>query len=142
VPQSLKWDPNRLALSINTYVKLAELHPAKITVLPETAIPLFFDEVPREILRALTKHGDALIGVAVSTKAGGYTNGAVALTPQLAVSAYAKRHLVPFGEFAPPGFSWFFKLARIPMFFRLDYPRQYDMLPAVRETLIQHATSL
>jgi hypothetical protein len=34
------------------------------------------------------------------------------------------------------------ELAAIPMFFRLDYPRQYDMLPAVRETLIQHATSL
>jgi len=33
-------------------------------------------------------------------------------------------------------------LARIPMFFRLDYPRQYEMLPQVRDAVIRHATSL
>ena len=115
VPQSMKWDPNRLGLSIDTYLRLAERNPAAITVLPETALPLFFDEVPRDILRGLTRHGETLIGVAVSTQGGGYTNGAVALTPALTASAYAKRHLVPFGEFAPPGFSWFFRLAQIPL---------------------------
>jgi apolipoprotein N-acyltransferase len=115
VPQSLKWDPRRLPLSIDTYVELARANPAPLTVLPETAIPLYFNEVPREVLRRLTASGDALIGVAVSTSDGGYTNGAVALTPQLAPRAYAKRHLVPFGEYPPPGFAWFFRFARIPM---------------------------
>ena len=115
VPQSLKWDPKRLPLSIDTYIGLAKTHPAALTVLPETAIPLYFNEVPREVLRGLTAHGDALIGVAVGTTDGGYTNGAVALTPQLAPRAYAKRHLVPFGEYPPPGFAWFFRFARIPM---------------------------
>jgi hypothetical protein len=33
-------------------------------------------------------------------------------------------------------------LARHPMFFRLDYPHQYDMLPQVREAVIHHAKSL
>jgi apolipoprotein N-acyltransferase len=56
-----------------------------------------------------------LIGVAVATTDGGYTNGAVTLTPELAAAAYAKRHLVPFGEYAPPGFAWFFRFAQIPM---------------------------
>jgi len=115
VPQSMKWDPNRLGLSIDTYLRLAERNPADITVLPETALPLFFDEVPRDVLRGLTRHGETLIGVAVSTQSGGYTNGAVALTPAMTASAYAKRHLVPFGEFAPPGFGWFFRLAKIPL---------------------------
>lgn len=115
VPQSLKWDPKRLPLSVDTYLQLARAHPAALTVLPETAIPLYFSEVPREVLRDLTGHGDALIGVAIGTTDGGYTNGAVALTPQLAASAYAKHHLVPFGEYAPPGFAWFFNFARIPM---------------------------
>jgi apolipoprotein N-acyltransferase len=115
VPQSLKWDPKRLPLSIDTYLQLAETHPAPLTVLPETALPLFFNEVPREVLRGLTRHGSALIGVAVSTTDGGYTNGAVALTPELAARAYAKRHLVPFGEYAPPGFAWFFRFVNIPM---------------------------
>jgi apolipoprotein N-acyltransferase len=115
VPQSLKWDPRRLPLSIDTYLALAKAHPATLTVLPETAIPLYFNEVPRDVLRGLTTHGSALIGVAVSTRDGGYTNGAVAVTPELTVSAYAKRHLVPFGEYPPPGFAWFFRFARIPM---------------------------
>jgi apolipoprotein N-acyltransferase len=125
VPQSDKWDPKRLSLSIDTYLRLAKAHPATLTVLPETGLPLFFDEVPREVLRGLTGHGDALFGVAVGTTDGGYTNGAVALTPKLAVSAYAKRHLVPFGEYAPPGFGWFFRFARIPMSdFTAGSPRQ------------------
>ncbi|MCX7157205.1 MAG: apolipoprotein N-acyltransferase [Rhodocyclales bacterium] len=115
VPQSLKWDPKRLPLSIDTYLGLTRAHPATLTVLPETALPLYFNEVPRDVLRGLTSHGDALIGVAIGTSDGGYTNGAVTLTPQLAATAYAKRHLVPFGEYAPPGFAWFFRFARIPM---------------------------
>ena len=115
VPQSLKWDPKRLPLSVDTYLGLARTHPATLTVLPETALPLFFTEVPREVLRELTRHGDALIGVAVGTTDGGYTNGAVTLTAELVASGYAKRHLVPFGEYAPPGFAWFFRFAHIPM---------------------------
>ncbi|MCK9380028.1 MAG: apolipoprotein N-acyltransferase [Sulfuritalea sp.] len=125
VPQSLKWDPKRLPLSIDTYLRLAKTHPATLTVLPETALPLYFNEVPREVLRGLTSHGSALIGVAIGTTEGGYTNGAVTLTADLATNAYAKRHLVPFGEFAPPGFAWFFRFAHIPMSdFTAGPPRQ------------------
>ncbi|MEI8162910.1 MAG: apolipoprotein N-acyltransferase [Betaproteobacteria bacterium] len=115
VPQSLKWDPKRLPLSVDTYLRLAREHPATLTVLPETALPLFFTEVPRQVLRELTINGNALVGVAVGTSDGGYTNAAVSLTPELAVRAYAKRHLVPFGEYVPSGFAWFFDFAQIPM---------------------------
>ena len=115
IPQSLKWIPENLPLSVQTYARLASEHPAQLTVLPETAIPLMFDQIPREVLETLTRHGDVLLGTAIRTREGGYTNGAVALTPQLAVQAYAKEHLVPFGEYIPPGFSWFFGLVNIPM---------------------------
>ncbi len=114
VPQSLKWEPERLPLSIDTYVRLAQEQPAALTVLPETAIPLFFNELPRDILRELTHHGDVLLGMAVRHREGGYVNGAVAITRE-GVQTYAKRHLVPFGEYVPPGFAWFFDLVRIPM---------------------------
>jgi len=115
IPQSLKWVPERLPLSIDTYVKLAREHPAALTVLPETAIPIFYDQLPREILQALGQHGDVLLGMAVRHREGGYVNGAIAVGRDGGIQSYAKRHLVPFGEYIPPGFSWFFDLVHIPM---------------------------
>ena len=114
VAQSLKWEPERLPLSVDTYTRLARDNPATLTVLPETAIPLFFDQIPRETLQALAQHGDVLLGAAARHHDGGYVNGAIAITKD-GVASYAKRHLVPFGEYIPPGFSWFFDLVRIPM---------------------------
>jgi apolipoprotein N-acyltransferase len=135
VPQSLKWVPERLPLSIETYTGLAQAHPAALSVLPETALPLFFHEVPREVLQALTQHGDVLVGTAVRLREGGYVNGAVAVspvpqgfpsvTPTFSVQSYAKQHLVPFGEYVPPGFAWFFGLVNIPLSdFSAGPPRQ------------------
>jgi len=149
IPQSLKWVPERLPLSINTYVDLAERHPAALTILPETALPLFFDEVPRDVRRALTRHSEALIGIAIRDRSGGYVNGAVllgnaapapaaataadAVPPAPTLQSYAKRHLVPFGEYVPPGFGWFFDLVRIPMTDFSAGPRQQSTLqPAER----------
>jgi apolipoprotein N-acyltransferase len=128
-------------MSIETYTRLARDNPADLVVLPETALPLFFDQVPREIWQALTAHGDALVGIAVRHRAGGYVNGAVALAratvppastadavpaaPAFETQSYAKRHLVPFGEYMPPGSAWFFDLVRIPMAnFSAGPPRQ------------------
>jgi apolipoprotein N-acyltransferase len=139
IPQSLKWVPERLPLSIETYTGLAQAHPAALTVLPETALPLFFHEVPREVLQALTQHGDALVGTAVRLREGGYVNGAIAIqrstapvsadavlpTPTFSTQTYAKQHLVPFGEYVPPGFAWFFGLVNIPLSdFSAGPPRQ------------------
>jgi apolipoprotein N-acyltransferase len=116
VPQSLKWAPEHLALSLETYARLADEHPAQIIVLPETAIPLPFDEIPRDFLHKLTAHGDALIGsVLALSDQNAYVNSAVALTPGLDMQVYVKTHLVPFGEYIPPGFSWFFRLINMPM---------------------------
>ena len=119
VPQDVKWSPQQIAFSVERYVALAsQTTPARnavLTVLPETALPLFLNEVPREILQTLTQHGDVLFGVPVINKNRSYVNAAVAISPALSMQAYAKRHLVPFGEYAPPGFDWFFKFLRIPM---------------------------
>jgi apolipoprotein N-acyltransferase len=138
IPQSLKWVPERLPMSIEAYTRLARDNPADLVVLPETALPLFFDQVPREVWQALTAHGDALVGIAVRHREGGYVNGAVALAgaavppaPTFQAQSYAKRHLVPFGEYVPPGFAWFFDLVRIPMSnFSAGPPRQAPLAVA------------
>jgi apolipoprotein N-acyltransferase len=116
VPQSLKWDPKRLELSLQRYAELAQKHPAQLLVLPETAIPMMLHDIPKEYLKTLTgtdRH--VLLGAAVGIGAEEYANGGVLLTPQLFSSAYFKRHLVPFGEFVPAGFRWFLDLMHIPM---------------------------
>jgi apolipoprotein N-acyltransferase len=122
IPQDMKWRPEKFADSLRTYYRLAADHPAQLTVLPETALPAFFDQVPREYLDELKKlamrqQGDMLFGIALGdTESGGqrYANGAVSLGTSTS-QRYSKSHLVPFGEFVPPGFAWFLAMAHIPM---------------------------
>ena len=115
IPQSLKWVPERLPQSVAAYRRLADSHPAELIVLPETAMPMLFGAIPDEVLSGLTRHGDVVLGAAIGTADGGYGNGAIAVPASGAPQVYTKVHLVPFGEFVPAGFSWFFGLVNIPM---------------------------
>ena len=115
IPQSIKWDPDRLPLSVEAYTRLAASHPAHLTILPETALPLYYDQIPEPWLRSLAGNGQLVLGVAVRDSEGHSFNSAVAWQSGRQPRFYAKRHLVPFGEFIPPGFAWFFDLVHIPM---------------------------
>jgi apolipoprotein N-acyltransferase len=119
IEQSLKWRPERLQHSLETYLRLARAHPAQLVVLPETALPLMLDQVPRdyaaELRRAaLDGKGDVLLGIAAQDAQGRYYNSAVGFAPE-GIQAYRKSHLVPFGEFTPPAFAWTLALLKIPM---------------------------
>jgi len=136
IPQTLKWDPKRLSLSMDTYRSLAQAHPAQLTVLPETALPLMLNEVPHDLLRTFIRHGDTLLGVAIPTGTNHYANGAVGITQDFQIQTYAKAHLVPFGEFIPPGFSWFFSLVDIPMSgFTAGPPHQRPLMLAGQKVM-------
>lgn len=118
VPQSLKWDPTEFFRTLRLYRDLVDAHPAQLTVLPETAAPAFYDQLPREFLAdlqrlALRQQGDLILGT-VSGNAERYWNTAYSfgVAP---TQTYSKAHLVPFGEFIPPGFRWFLQVASIPM---------------------------
>lgn len=119
VPQDLKFDAGRYARTLDTYARLAEAGSARLTVLPETALPRFLDAVdPAYIARleaaAKRNGGDLLLGVPTRAGAAEYYNSVLSLgvSPR---QAYHKVHLVPFGEFVPPGFGWITRTLSVPM---------------------------
>jgi apolipoprotein N-acyltransferase len=119
IPQDLKFDPARYRATLETYLRLAEASHAKLIVFPETAVPRFLDAVDPALVeriaaRARANGGDALLGVPLRDADGRYFNALVSLgtSPR---QTYAKSHLVPFGEFIPPGFHWIVAVLRIPL---------------------------
>lgn len=119
IEQSLKWRPERLQQSLDTYLRLARAHPAQLVVLPETALPLMLDQLPRDYVAELRRaapggKGDVLLGIAAQDAQGRYYNSAVGFTTE-GIQSYRKSHLVPFGEFTPPAFAWTLALLQIPM---------------------------
>ena len=119
VPQEMKFDPARYARTLDTYARLAEGSNARLIVLPETAVPRFLDLVESSFLdrlkaAAVRNGGDLLLGVPVRSTAGDYLNSVISLGASPPAS-YDKVHLVPFGEFVPPGFGWIVRVLSIPL---------------------------
>lgn len=122
--QSLKWDPERFADVLQVNLDLvrdgfAAPAPPALVVLPETTLPTLLDRLPEGYLDWLARladdaGGDLVLGVFRRDEAGHIYNAAISLGTA-PVQYYAKQHLVPFGEYSPPLFGWFYKLAQIPM---------------------------
>lgn len=119
IAQDLKFRPERYARTLETYARLVEGSAARLIVLPETAIPRFHDLVEPGYLARLEaaakrNGGDLLLGIPYRTAAGDYYNSVLTLgaSPR---QAYHKTHLVPFGEFAPPGLGWVLRIVQIPL---------------------------
>ena len=121
VTQELKFDPDFRRTTFDLYLRLVDASRGRLVVLPESAFPVFADEVPEGVLQQVrdivaARDGDALVGlftVEPPLAPGGglrYYNSVVsagANRPQL----YRKRHLVPFGETIPlePVVGWFIR---------------------------------
>ncbi len=119
IEQSLKFDPARYARTLETYAHLAEASQARLVIFPETAVPRFLDRVDRGYLRRLDavaqrNGGDLLLGVPTRRSDEEFYNSVITLGVS-PVQAYHKVHLVPFGEFIPPGFAWTLRAVNIPM---------------------------
>jgi apolipoprotein N-acyltransferase len=121
IAQDLKWRADRVGTTLEAYRALAEASASPLIVLPETALPLFLEQVPRDYLFALAGHarkngGDILIGVPERLPGGEYFNSVVSYGTAPAQS-YRKSHLVPFGEYIPlrPVLGWIVGVLAIPL---------------------------
>jgi apolipoprotein N-acyltransferase len=122
VPEELKWRDETRLKTLDDYRDMIAAAKAKIVVLPETALPELFDRLPDaylDSLRALArKDGKEIVAGVLERERSGpgyaYYNSVVTIGSGDSAT-YRKRHLVPFGEFKPPGFAWVFALLKIPM---------------------------
>jgi apolipoprotein N-acyltransferase len=121
IAQNLKFNEDALAGTLDTYRRLVLQSSARLTLLPETALPMLRHEVPQDLIGQLRDHaaqsgGDDLIGV-FERDHGSYYNSVFSLGTD-EEQHYRKHHLVVFGEFIPlrPLLGWFINdVLNIPM---------------------------
>ena len=126
IAQNLKWEEAVRVATLNAYRDMIFAADAKVVILPEAAVPAFFDQLEPAYVASLRAHAtskgqDLLIGAPERVPPGRNTddtkfyNSLIRLGPDAATPAFRKHHLVPFGEFVPPGFRWFVDAMHIPM---------------------------
>lgn len=138
IPQAVKFDPAHLQNGINSYLHMAGLPPKEggappsVIILPETVMPVFQNRLATQTWQrwvdiARQRNATIVMGAPLNTSPDGrqhYTNSVIAFngttTPETLHQGqidlrYDKHHLVPFGEFIPPGFRWFVDAMNIPL---------------------------
>jgi len=128
IPQDLKFEAAYRDKTLSTYAELVGQAKGRLIVLPESALPMFADEVPAEYVAQLRKlvqehGGDLLLGLFFFEPRGPgededhYFNSVVSIG-MAATQRYRKRHLVPFGETIPakPLVGWLIRsVLHIPL---------------------------
>lgn len=121
IEQEMKWRPEKARATLDTYARLASESRGQLIIMPETALPMFIDDVPTlylEQLKTLAQQrgGDVVFGVPEQGGHTEYFNSALSLgtSPE---QIYRKSHLVPFGEFLPlrPLLDWVLNILHIPL---------------------------
>ena len=118
IVQEIKFDPQFRQSTFDHYLRLVAASRGRLIVLPESAFPVFSDEVPDAVLlslirTAIARDGDVLLGLFTAdppepgSNEPRYYNTVIALGAS-DLQFYRKHHLVPFGETIPlkPVFGW------------------------------------
>lgn len=113
IPQDQKFDPARFAANLEALAQLIESSRGQVVITPESVVPLPLAELDRATLVRLARPDrPALLGAFLGNADEGFVNSVVGLGTDY---HYGKRHLLPFGEFIPPGLGWFVHAMNIPL---------------------------
>ncbi|MBK6743802.1 MAG: apolipoprotein N-acyltransferase [Hydrogenophilales bacterium] len=119
ISQETKFLPEKLAETLAMYRQKVVDSETRLVILPETALPVFIEELPKWFLEELAepmraRGGDLITGIAEQESGERYYNSMISLgsSPQ---QRFRKVHLVPFGEFVPFGFRWLVNMMQIPL---------------------------
>ena len=113
IPQDQKFEPERFAANLEVLARLIESSRGQVVITPESVVPLPLAELDAATLARLSRpERPALMGSFLGNADEGFVNSVVALGSDY---HYGKRHLLPFGEFVPPGLGWFVHAMNIPL---------------------------
>ncbi|MFG6412928.1 apolipoprotein N-acyltransferase [Roseateles sp. DC23W] len=113
IPQDQKFDAERFATNLATLAGLIDSAQGQVVITPESVVPLpLIDLDPATLQRLSRPDRPALLGVFLGNADEGFVNSVIALGGDY---HYGKRHLLPFGEFIPPGLGWFVRAMNIPL---------------------------
>jgi apolipoprotein N-acyltransferase len=121
VQQSDKFNPVKLPQQISAYLDLITSGGADLVITPETAFPVFLNQLPSGSLDRLIWFSNStkshlFLGIPFSsTESDGY-NSLLHISPVSSqFERYDKIRLMPFGEYSPIGFGWFTNQLSIPL---------------------------
>lgn len=124
IPQEMKFSNDALVSTLGMYEQMISAAPADLIATPETAIPLLPQQLPPDYLERIAHFAQLsgshlALGIPLSDGPQQYANSVLGFGPGVGSALmpyrYDKHHLVPFGEFIPPGFRWFVDLMHIPL---------------------------
>ena len=122
IAQNLKFDPALMGTHLQSLLRQIDAARGALVVTPESVIPFTRSELAGtywdELARPFAAPGRGLlVGVFLGNADDGYVNSVVGIAGDAPGKEYhyGKRHLLPFGEFVPPGFRWFVDLMNIPL---------------------------